>query len=117
MDCTKCSICRSRCLVERLGGASITSVLNEAAEKGAWNCSNCWKCIDACPQEFDIYNAIIEKRRLEEAPRAYREAFAGICRNGYIFPIEELNTIREMWGLNKIELVGPEVIRKLIKEC
>ncbi|MHB1390098.1 MAG: 4Fe-4S dicluster domain-containing protein [Thermoleophilia bacterium] len=116
-ECDRCGACRQTCMVERLGGDSITTILNGESETGAWNCSNCWKCIDACPLGADIYSAIIDRRRQEKPPATYREAFASICRVGFIFPMEEINTIREMWGLDHIRLIDPKILGKLLAGC
>ena len=117
VECSKCGECRKTCIVEKYGGESITTILSGLSETGAWNCSNCWKCIDACPLGVDIYSVIIDRRREEPAPAAYREAFDNICRSGYIFPMEEVNASREMWGLDPVRLVDPGIISVLLKRC
>ena len=113
--CDQCGVCRDCCIVEKLGGEAVTTILGGDSVTGAWNCANCWKCIESCPAGFDIYQAIIERRGAEEAPASYREALENICRYGYIFPMEEIDRIREMWGLPPVRQVDPEIIRKLIK--
>ena len=116
-ECTKCGICREECIVARLGGDSITSILNEESAGGAWNCANCMKCVNACPLGVDILALMYEKRRGEEAPAAYREALESVCRGGYIFSMDEVETIREMWGLPPVRLADPAKVRKLLSGC
>ncbi|MHB8142137.1 MAG: hypothetical protein ACYDGX_00525 [Thermoleophilia bacterium] len=116
-SCDQCGVCRECCIVEKLGGKAITTILSGDSETGAWNCANCWKCIESCPAGFDIYLAIIEHRRAEKAPASYREALDNICHYGYIFPMEEIDRIREMWGLPPVRRVDPKIIRKLTRKC
>ncbi|MDO8736993.1 MAG: hypothetical protein Q7K29_07940, partial [Thermoleophilia bacterium] len=86
------------------------------SETGAWNCSNCWKCEESCPVGVDIYDVMMKKRREEEAPAQYRRSYERICETGYSFPVEEINTIREMWGLRKVRLADPEKVRRLLAD-
>ena len=97
-----------------MGGESMTSILSGDSRRGAWNCANCWKCIEFCPVGVDIYRAIIDHRRGEPAPASYREAYGNVRRHGYIFPMEEIDRIREMWGLRRVRLIEPEKLRLLI---
>ncbi len=43
-NCTQCGLCRDVCIVERLGGHSITSFLCGEEEYSSWLCSSCWRC-------------------------------------------------------------------------
>ena len=112
--CTRCGVCREYCIAARTTGSSVTTILCGGTETGAWNCSNCWKCVEACPEGVDVYSYMMERRRQEEPPAQYRKSYDNICGTGYSFPVEEINTIREMWGLGKIRLASPETIRKLL---
>ncbi len=112
--CTGCGECRQYCIVARAGCASITAVLSDGSGKGAWNCTNCWKCVEACPEDVDIFTFMMKKRRELEPPAHYRRSFDNIRHTGYSMPIEDLNTIREMWGLDEIRKVDPAKIRKLL---
>jgi len=113
--CETCGICRPCCLASRVaGGTSIVSIICGDSETGAWNCANCWKCIEACPEGVDVYEEMIRQRREEEAPEEYRKKYESICKTGYGLPVDELNDLREMWGLKKIKLIDREKLRKLL---
>ena len=112
--CSQCRLCQQYCMVARAGGESITTILSGDSKTGAWNCSNCWKCVEICPEDVDVYEFMMEKRRQEPAPVRYRRAFDSVCRVGYIYPVDEVNTFREMWGLKPIRLVDPRRVRKLL---
>ena len=112
--CNRCGICNKYCMAAASGGESVTTILSGESETGAWNCSNCGKCVEACPEGVDVYSYMMERRRQEEAPAAYRKSYDSICGSGYSFPVVEINTIREMWGLKPVRLIDPEKIRKLL---
>jgi heterodisulfide reductase subunit C len=103
-------------MAAKYAGESITTILNEATDTGAWSCSNCWKCEESCPIGVDVYEMMMEKRRQEEAPVRYRKAYESICATGYSMPVDEINTIREMWGLKKIRLTDPTKVRRLLED-
>ena len=113
-ECKKCGDCRRCCMVARSGGQSIATILNGDGAAGAWNCANCWMCVDSCPEGVDIYQEMLARRRDEEAPASYRRSYENIRRTGYSMPVEDINTIREMWGLGEIHLADPEKIAKLL---
>ncbi len=105
--------CGEHCIAAWTTGKSITTIMSGETTTGAWNCANCWKCVEACPDE-DVYGYMMERRRQEEPPARYKRSYDSIRACGYSFPVEELNAIREMWGLKKIKLVNPEIVRKLL---
>ena len=105
--------CGERCIAARTTGKSITTIMSGETTTGAWNCSNCWKCVEACPED-DVFNYMMERRRQEEPPDRYKKSYSNICTTGYSFPVDDLNTIREMWGLKPVRLIDPGKIRKLL---
>lgn len=113
-ECNSCGICREYCIASKSGGESVTTILSGDTETGAWNCANCGKCMEACPTGVDVFSYMMERRRHEEAPAAYRRSYDNICGTGYSFPVDDLNTIREMWGLKPVRLIDPGKIRKLL---
>lgn len=113
-NCSGCPLCRRCCMVAQAGSESITTILSGASATGAWNCSNCWKCVEICPEGVDVFAVMMGKRRQEPIPAQYRHALRNIREAGYIFPIDKVNTMREMWGLEPIEPVDPRKVRKLL---
>jgi Fe-S oxidoreductase len=113
-SCSRCRLCERCCMVARAGGESVTTILCGDSETGAWNCANCWKCIETCPEGVDIQEIMMERRRQEPMPQRYKDAFNSIRRIGYVFPLEEVNVFREMWGLEPIKLVDPGKVRRLL---
>lgn len=112
--CSRCGICRQFCLVLKAGNASIASELTEASGLGAWNCINCWKCIESCPEGVDIYSYMMERRRLEDMPLPIRESVENIKTTGCALSVQGLDQLREMYGLSPLGLVDKETVRALL---
>jgi heterodisulfide reductase subunit C len=114
--CTKCGLCMASCPVWTHGTPSIVSVLNEASEEGAWHCVNCWRCMEACPSDVDIYGFMMAKRKEEEAPRGIEEGLVSITGKGCSMNIRGLNEIRETYGLRPVKLLERDKVRVLLEE-
>jgi len=104
------------CPVWKHGMASIVSVLNEASEDGAWLCVNCWRCMEACPSDFDIYGFMMAKRKEEETPPGIEEGLVNITRTGCSMNIRGLNEIREIFDLGPVKLLEKDKVRILFEE-
>lgn len=90
------------------------SELNEVDCEGAWNCINCWKCMEACPLDVDIYGLMMDKRRGEEAHDLIKRSIMNITRLGSTISLYEINDIRKMHGLPPIELIEESEVKALL---
>ena len=116
-NCTRCGLCREVCLVEKLGGHSITSFLCGEENYSAWLCSSCWLCQEVCPADVDIHAIMMEKRREEKAPTGHRKNLVNVLRFGYALPVDEtVNGLRHLHGLDEVELIPSLWLRALLEE-
>lgn len=109
----KCADC---CIITAMDGNSITSELNELADDGAWNCANCWRCIEVCPQGVNIFGFMMERRREEEIPELIRKGINGILNIGFWSGDIQFNEIRELCGLPPVRLLGREKVALLMAD-
>ena len=115
-DCTRCGLCREVCLVEKLGGHSITSFLCGEDDYSAWLCSSCWLCQEVCPANVDIHAIMMEKRREEKAPTGHRQNLVNVLRFGYALPIDDgINELRDFHGLEAVDLIRRETVKILLE--
>lgn len=115
-NCTRCGLCREVCLVEKLGGHSITSFLCGDDDYSAWLCSSCWLCQEACPADVDIHAIMMEKRREEKAPTGHRQNLVNVLRFGYALPIDDgINELRGFHGLEAVDLIPRETVKILLE--
>lgn len=117
--CLGCGLCVDVCPVERAGGRAFVSSLagdgSEAQTGGAWLCTSCWQCQEACPAGVEIHTLMMEQRRREPAPEGYQRAFESVLRCGYALTVgPEVNGIRAACGLEPFELVPPGRVRMLL---
>lgn len=114
--CTQCGLCREVCIVERLGGHSITSFLGGKEEYSSWLCSSCWRCQEVCPQRVDIHAIMMAKRREEEPPAGYEASLRKVLQSGYALPIDErINEWRRVHGLDGVELIPVQWVETLLR--
>jgi len=114
--CTQCGRCRDVCIVERLGGHSITSFLCGEEEYSSWQCSSCWCCQEVCPEGVDIHSIMMAKRREEEAPGAHQANFTSVLRSGYALPLDDaINEWRSFYDLEAVELIPAHWVRVLLQ--
>jgi hypothetical protein len=61
---------------------------------------------------------MMEQRRQEHPPAGYDVAIASIltCGAALEVPQEELNQVREAWGLEPVELPSPDLIKRLLDD-
>lgn len=97
-----------------MGGHSIASELNELAVDGAWNCANCWRCIDVCPHGVDIYGFMMKRRRQEQIPQPIRRGIDGIFRNSFWFGESQFNDVRISFGLPAVRFLDREKVAVLM---
>ena len=97
-----------------MDGHSIASELNELAEDGAWNCTNCWRCIEVCPQGVDIFGFMVKRRREEEIPELIRMGIEGVLNKGFWFGDIQFNEVRESFGLPAVKLLGRKKVALLM---
>ena len=115
-DCTRCGLCRDVCLVEKLGGHSITSFLCGEDDYSAWLCSSCWLCQEVCPADVDIHAIMMEKRREEKAPIGHRQNLVNVLRFGYALPIDDgINELRGFHGLEAVHLIPRKTVKILLE--
>lgn len=113
-ECDRCMKCVGCCVVTEMGGHSIASELNEIIGDGAWNCANCWKCIEICPQGVDIFGFMMKRRKEEGIPELIRKGFDGIFRKGFWFGDIQFNEVRESFGLPAVKLLGRKKVALLM---
>ena len=102
-------------MVFRNGQNSIVSELNKTAEIGAWNCVNCWKCMESCPRDVDIYGFMMERRRKEDLPLTVRKSVKNIMRTGCSIYVRGLNQIREADGLAPLKFIDKHKVKMLLE--
>lgn len=113
--CTRCGLCRDVCIVEKLGGHSITSFLCGDDDYSAWLCSSCWLCQEICPEGVDIHAIMMEKRHEEEAPTGHRANLVNVLSFGYALPIDDsINEWRRFHGLDAVDLIPAERLKVLL---
>lgn len=117
--CTQCGICVSVCPVEKVGGHALVTFLTdpEAPEYSAWLCTSCQRCEASCPEGIPIYALIMQQRRLETPPEGYRAAIDAALAVGASLVVsqEELDQVRASWGLERVELPPPGIVRQLLE--
>lgn len=117
-DCTQCGICVTVCPVEKVGGHAIVTFLADpsAVDWSAWLCTSCRRCEESCPEGVPIYALIMEQRRQEEPPAGYAAAFEATLACGAALEVsqEALDQMREVWGLERVELPPSDLMRKLL---
>lgn len=111
--CRRCGACRGVCLVEDLSPEVESSVL-EREDK--FLCANCWKCMEVCPHQVDIYGIMMEARRKRNLPESFHISVKNIISTGYSMPMRGMASIREMYGLRPIEPPDMEKMRRLLRE-
>jgi heterodisulfide reductase subunit C len=115
--CARCGLCREVCIVERLGGHSITSFLCGEKDYSSWLCSSCWRCQEVCPQGVDIHAIMMLKRREQEPPTGHEANLANVMRFGYALDLGHgVNDLRRFHGLDAVQLVSDERLQILLHE-
>ena len=116
--CTQCSVCVSVCPVEKVGGHALVTFLAdpEATDYSAWLCTSCRRCEESCPEGVPIYALIMEQRRQEQPPPGYEAAIEAVLACGESLEVsqEELDQMRERWGLERVELPPPDLLKELL---
>lgn len=115
-QCVQFGICLESCMVAKSGKPSILSELTETSRTGAWNCVNCWKCIDVCPMKVDIYGIMMDRRRKEDIPELIKQCIDNISHTGCAMNLRGINHIREMYGLKPLPLIEEGKVKTLL-EC
>lgn len=115
-DCTRCGLCREVCIVERLGGHSITSFLCGDENYSSWLCSSCWRCQEICPQGVDIHTIMMLKRREQEPPAGHEANLVNVMRFGYALPMDEgVNELRRVHGLDAVQFIPADRVEILLQ--
>jgi len=114
--CNQCGLCLEVCPVWQNGKTSMASVLNEASEDGAWQCVNCWNCMEACPSDVDIYGLMMAKRKDEKVPPGIQDGLVNIMGIGCSMHIRGLNEIREIYDLGPVKLLEKRKVKILLEE-
>ena len=115
-ECDQCMKCADCCVVTGMDGHSIASELNELASSGAWNCANCWRCIEVCPRAVDIFGFMMQRRKVEEIPELIRKGIDGIFRKGFWFGDSQFNEVRGLFGLPAVRFLGREKMALLMAD-
>ena len=117
-ECIQCGTCVTVCPVEMVGGHAIVTWLSDpqATDYSVWLCTSCWRCHEACPSGVDIYGLIMERRRSEQAPAGYQDAFERVLASGLAleFSQETLDQARAVWDLEPADLPPSTVARALL---
>ena len=115
-ECGQCpQICLEACMVARSGRPSVLAGLIGDSPTGAWHCVNCWKCIDVCPRDVDIYSLMMARRRQENMPELIEKSVDNISRTGCSIIVRGLNQIREMYGLKPVRLIDGQKAKALLE--
>jgi Fe-S oxidoreductase len=118
-ECIQCGTCVTVCPVEMVGGHAIVTWLADpqATDYSVWLCTSCWRCHQACPAGVDIYGLMMERRRGEQAPAGYREAFERVLASGLALEIsqDDLDQARAVWDLEPVSLPPSTVARRLLE--
>jgi len=116
--CTQCGTCVAVCPVEKAGGHALVTFLAdpEATDYSVWLCTSCRRCEESCPEGVPIYALIMEQRRREQPPAGYEAAIDAVLACGEALEVsqEELDQMREAWGLEQVQLPTPGLLRKLL---
>jgi heterodisulfide reductase subunit C len=116
--CIQCGTCVAVCPVEKVGGHAIVTFLAdpEATDYSVWLCTSCWRCQESCPAGVDIYGLMMEQRRQGPPPAGYEAAIEAVLACGEALEVsqEELDRVREAWGLEPAALPPPGLVRKLL---
>jgi heterodisulfide reductase subunit C len=102
-------------MVARSGKPSVLAGLTADAPTGAWHCVNCWKCIDVCPRDIDIYSLMMARRRQEDMPELIGKSVENITRTGCSIKVKGLNQIREMYGLKPFRMIKEKKVKILLE--
>lgn len=115
-ECGQCpQTCLETCMVARSGKLSVLEGLAADSPTGAWNCVNCWKCIEVCPRDVDIYSLMMARRRQEDMPELVEKSIDNITRTGCSIKVRGLNQIREMYGLKPVRLIEEQKTKILLQ--
>jgi heterodisulfide reductase subunit C len=119
-NCIQCGTCVAVCPVEKVGGHALVTFLAdpEATDWSAWLCTSCWRCQESCPEGVPIYALIMSERRRERPPAGYEAAIQAVlaCGEALVVAQEELDQVREAWGLERVELPPPGLLKRLLDE-
>lgn len=119
-SCTCCGVCVAVCPVEKVGGHALVTFLADpqAPDFSAWLCTSCRRCEEACPEGVPIYALIMEQRRAGPPPAGYEAAMRAVLACGEALEVsqQELDQVREGWGLEPVELPPPGLVRELLEE-
>lgn len=109
--CTACGLCRDVCPATQAGAPSIAVTLS-GGTGSVFNCCFCWKCIDVCPHDVDIYLLMSFARQDTRAPLNYRTMAANVADSGRALPISEHRQHnRTRLGLPKLEEISSSLLK------
>jgi heterodisulfide reductase subunit C len=101
-----------------VGGHAIVTWLADpqATDYSVWLCTSCWRCHEACPSGVDIYGLMMERRRSEQAPAGYQDAFERVLASGLALEItqETLDQARAVWDLEPVALPPSTIAQRLL---
>jgi heterodisulfide reductase subunit C len=87
-----------------------------ATDYSAWLCTSCRRCEESCPEGVPIYALIMAQRRREQPPAGYEAAIEAVLACGESLEVsqKELDEMRKAWGLERVQLPAPGLVRKLL---
>ncbi len=128
MLCFQCGTCTADCPIARFSDFYRPRKLIRMIQLGIknkllsndviWLCSTCFTCIDHCPQDVGIANAVRALRHLaverETMPVVYKELASNILKTGYAYVVPGLRLKkREEMELPSLPKANLENLAKL----
>lgn len=116
-DCIDCGRCINICPITHTELKPFLLAWDQSDDTNQfWNCTNCWKCQEVCPQGIDLWDLRIKGRLATAPPPQFAQSLYLLETYGTSLPFtSDLNTSRELNQLEPFELLDPAVIDNLLK--
>lgn len=131
MLCYQCGTCTADCPISRFNdlyrprkiARMVQFGLKDRllSDKALWLCTNCFTCVDHCPQGVEIAGIVRVLRNLTvkergTMPLVYKELASNILKNGYVYEIPESRLKRRMEkGLPPLPKANLEDVKKIFE--
>jgi len=116
-SCLLCERCIDACPLSHMDLKSfLLASKREDYPTRLWNCTNCWKCQEVCPQGIDLWDIKMKDRLRYDPPQAMIQRASHLQTIGCALPIsDETNQTREYYNLKPISLLNPELLSQLLE--